>query len=129
MTQKVTRAPPSNNNFFLGRSLPRSFVFKWELERSIIMWLLLGGARFAILVILTRDKSITEPYLFNPETAHLLSTKSVLFPTSMMITSLPRSVRTSSTQRAMFRKDARSAHNDKDHSNNNQPTFQKKLKP
>ena len=38
-----------------------------------------------------------------------MSTRSVLFPTSTMITSLPRSVRTSSTQRAVFRKEERSA--------------------
>ena len=38
-----------------------------------------------------------------------LSTRSVLFPTSTMMTSLPRSVRTSSTQRAVLRKEVRSA--------------------
>ena len=43
-----------------------------------------------------------------PQT-HRLSTRSVLLPTSMMITSLPRSVRTSSTQRDVFRNDCRSA--------------------
>ena len=39
----------------------------------------------------------------------LRSDKSVLFPTSMMTTSLPRSVRTSSIHLDVFRKDARSA--------------------
>jgi hypothetical protein len=38
-----------------------------------------------------------------------LSTRSVLLPTSMMITSLPRSVRTSSTQRDVLKNDCRSA--------------------
>ena len=38
-----------------------------------------------------------------------LSTRSVLLPTSTMITSLPRSARTSSTHRWMLRKDWRSA--------------------
>jgi len=40
---------------------------------------------------------------------HLLSTRSVLFPTRTMITSLPRSVLTSSIQRTVFRKDCLSA--------------------
>lgn len=40
---------------------------------------------------------------------HRLSTRSVLLPTSMMITSLPRSVRTSSTHRDVFENDCRSA--------------------
>ena len=40
--------------------------------------------------------------------AHLLSTRSVLFPTRKMMTSLPRSVRTSEIHRAVFRKDCRS---------------------
>lgn len=40
---------------------------------------------------------------------HRFSTRSVLFPTSMTMTSLPRSVRTSSIQRAVFRNDVLSA--------------------
>ena len=39
---------------------------------------------------------------------HLLSTRSVLLPTRTTMTSLPRSVRTSSIHRAVFRKDCRS---------------------
>jgi hypothetical protein len=38
-------------------------------------------------------------------TTHLLSTRSVLFPTSTMITSLPLSVRTSSIHFEVFKKD------------------------
>lgn len=40
---------------------------------------------------------------------HRLSTRSVLLPTSTMITSLPRSFRTSSIHRSVFRNDCRSA--------------------
>lgn len=41
--------------------------------------------------------------------AHLFSTRSVLFPTKTITTSLPRSVRTSSTHLLVLRNDCRSA--------------------
>ena len=80
-----------------------------DIELSCLGVTLLYGDLPAMRWVIMRCSDWLAGQAAQGSSTHLLSTKSVLFPTRTTMTSLPRSVRTSSIQRAVLRNVCRPA--------------------